>query len=121
MDSIFIPGSVPSSKNSRRNFKNVSLPSKTVVKWRKNTQEYWHDNYELFMDMIKDKEKPYKISMKFVRGTKHKFDYINPAQTIQDELVKYGYIEDDNCDEMIPYFEPYEYNKDNPGVYIRVL
>jgi len=66
-------------------------------------------------------KKPYKISFKFIRKSRHKFDYINPAQTIQDEMVKYGWISDDNADEMIPIFLEYEYNKDNPGVYINVL
>jgi len=71
--------------------------------------------------MIKGKSKPYRISFKFVRKSKHKFDYINPAQTIQDQMVKYGWIDDDNADEMLPIFVKFEYNKENPGVYINVL
>jgi len=66
-------------------------------------------------------KKPYRISFKFVRKSKHKFDYINPAQTIQDEMVKYGWISDDNADEILPIFLEYEYDKHNPGVYINVL
>jgi len=71
--------------------------------------------------MIKGKSKPYKISFKFVRKSKHKFDYINPAQTIQDQMVKYGWIDDDNADEMLPIFVKFEHNKEEPGVYINVL
>ena len=71
--------------------------------------------------MIKGKSKPHRISFKFVRKSKHKFDYINPAQTIQDQMVKYGWIDDDNADEMLPIFVKFEYNKEAPGVYINVL
>ena len=36
-------------------------------------------------------------------------------------MVKYGWITDDNADIIIPVFEQYEYNKENPGVYINIL
>ena len=65
-------------------------------------------------------ELPLTITFTFVRGTKHKFDYINPCQTVQDDMVKYGWIEDDNCEFIIPIFEPYEYNKEYPGVWIEI-
>ena len=120
MAHIFIPGSVPSSKNGRRNYKNISLPSKATVRWRKNTAIFWKMYKKTFLKMLEGHEKPYKIHMVFVRGTKHKFDYINPAQTIQDEMTKYGWIDDDNCDEIIPIFHPYVYDKEKPGVIIYI-
>ena len=67
------------------------------------------------------KIKPYKISFRFIRGSRHKFDYINAVQLPLDLFVKYGILEDDNADEVIPVFEPYEYDKANPGVYITIL
>ena len=118
---IFIPGNVPSSKNGRRNFKKISLPSKAVVRWRNNSSIFWSMGRKKFKKLIKDKEKPYKIYFEFIRGTKHKFDYINPAQTIQDEMVHHGWIDDDNADEIIPFFAPYSYNKKHPGVLIYVV
>lgn len=76
--------------------------------------------------MVKDKELPLRIGFHFVRKTKHKFDQINPLQTIQDEMVRYGWIEDDNITILIP--EPllvdgtyFTYDPDTPGVYIKVL
>ena len=66
-------------------------------------------------------EYPVKISFKFIRKSKHKFDYINPAQTVQDLMVKNGWIEDDNAEFMIPVFEQYEYDKEKPGVYITII
>jgi Holliday junction resolvase RusA-like endonuclease len=71
--------------------------------------------------MLEGKDKPYKVSFKFIRKSRHKFDYVNPLQTVLDLMVKYLWIEDDNADEIIPSFEPYEYNKEEPGVIIKIL
>jgi hypothetical protein len=35
-------------------------------------------------------------------------------------MVKYGWIDDDNADNLLPVLEGYEYNKENPGVLITV-
>ena len=70
---------------------------------------------------MKEFKKPYHISFKFIRKSRHKFDYVNPLQTVQDEMVKHGWIEDDNADELLPILEKYEYNKENPGVWIEIL
>jgi len=118
---IFIPGNVPSSKNSKRWTGKMLINSKTVMKYNKETKGHYLQYKVLFKNQIKTKELPVTISFKFVRGSKHKFDYINPAQTVQDLMVKNGWIEDDNCDYMIPCFEPYEYNKEKPGVYIEII
>jgi len=40
--------------------------------------------------MIKGKKKPYKIGIHFIRGTHHKYDWVNPIQTIQDEMTHAG-------------------------------
>jgi len=118
---IFIPGNVPSSKNGRRWTGRYFIVSKQTQRYYKESKEAWKDNEKVFKKMIKGKSKPYRISFKFVRKSKHKFDYINPAQTIQDQMVKYGWIDDDNADEILPIFVTFEYNKENPGVYINVL
>lgn len=118
---IFIPGNVPSSKNSRVWTGKFFIASKQTTKWRKETENDWINNKESFLKSLENKEKPYKISFKFVRESKHKFDYVNPLQTIQDEMVKHGWLEDDNSDEILPVFEPYSYSKDKPGVYITIL
>lgn len=87
----------------------------------KKTKLCYANNEEYFKKMIVDKEKPYRVSFKFIRDSRRKFDYVNPLQTVQDLMVKNNWIEDDNCDNIIPIFEPYEYDKDNPGVIIKVL
>jgi hypothetical protein len=117
---IFIQGNVPSSKNSKRWTGKMLINSKTVMKYIKETKSQYEENRINFQEMIAGLEFPVVVSFKFIRGSKHKFDYINPAQTVQDLMVKNGWIEDDNCDFMIPTFVEYEYNKENPGVEINV-
>ena len=122
---IFIPGNVPSSKNGRRWTGRYFIVSKQTQRYYKNSKKYWVENKKEFHKLLKGKDSqnkaPYRITFKFVRKSRHKFDYINPAQTIQDQMVKFGWITDDNADEMIPIFLKFEYNKDKPGVYINVL
>jgi hypothetical protein len=116
---IFIKGNTPSSKNSRVWTGKFFVVSKTVRNYIKESELEWAINAKVFKEMIH--EYPIRCSLRFVRGSKHKFDYVNPSQTIFDLMVKYGWIEDDNADIIIPVFEQYEYNKDNPGVYIKIL
>lgn len=120
-DTIFIPYNTPSSKNGRRYVKGRSIGSPSTEKYYKLTKQYWIDNKEAFLKLIKGKSAPYYIEFTFVRGSRRKFDYINPAQTIQDQMVKHKWLTDDNMEVMIPSFAPYSYDKENPGCYIKVL
>jgi len=117
---IWIPGGTPSSKNSRIWTGRFSIASKATSKWWKESQEDWEKNAIKFREEFDKRQKPVKVYFTFVRKSKHKFDYINPAQAVQDEMVKYGYIPDDNADEIIPVFKPYTYDKKKPGVWIEM-
>ena len=117
----FIPGNVPSSKNGRRWTGKYFIASKTVMKYRKDTQSYYKKYAKEFSKELKKHTLPVKVSFTFIRGTRHKFDYINPAQTVQDDMVKHGWIEDDNMNFMIPVFEEVQYDKKNPGVIIEII
>lgn len=121
MNSIFIPYNVPSSKNSKIWTGRTLVWSKTAGKYVRKSEKYWINNRELFLEMIKDKEYPLTVSFKFIRGSKHKFDYANPLQTILDLMVRYEWIPDDNADIILPVFQTYSYDKYNPGVLISVL
>lgn len=123
---FFIPHNTPSSKNSKRWTGKMLISSKTTMNWKTLTKEHWVDNRDLFRESIKNKEKPLKIGFHFVRNSLRKYDWINPLQTIQDEMVKNGWIEDDNIFELIPF--PYKRNneyttldRENPGVFIKIL
>lgn len=117
----FIPGNVPSSKNGRRWTGKYFIASKTVMKYRKDTKSLFEKYAPEFRKELKKHKLPVKISFTYIRGTKHKFDYINPAQTTQDDMVTFKWIEDDNMENIIPSFNPYLYDKENPGVIIEIL
>ena len=117
----FIPGNVPSSKNGRRWTGKYFISSKTVMKYRKDTKSIYQKYAPQFQKELKKHKLPVKISFTFIRGTKHKFDYINPAQTVQDDMVTHGWLEDDNMVNILPVFKPYKYDKEKPGVIIEIL
>jgi hypothetical protein len=123
---------VPSSKNSKQlvhvkrkddpsKTRPLFIDSKTVQKYKKNTEMFYASRGTEFKRLVEGLPKPYHVTFKFIRDSKRKFDYINPAQTVQDLMVKYGWIDDDNCDEIVPYFLPYETDKLRAGVEIGVI
>jgi Holliday junction resolvase RusA-like endonuclease len=117
---VFIPGNVPSSKNSRVWTGKFFIASKAVQKWRKDTLQWWQTMRPHFL-IDDNRIYPMKLGITFVRGNKHKFDYNNMANTVLDEMVRHGWIEDDNADIVIPVFFPYKYDKEHPGVYLEIL
>ena len=58
---IFISENTPSSKNSRVWTGRFSIENKRVTDYRKKTKEQFQNNRELFLSMIKNKEKPYLV------------------------------------------------------------
>jgi hypothetical protein len=141
MSKIFIPGNTPSLKNSKVATANGVFMSKTVRKYlqklgvrnysvSKKTYENYKTRPNLFdlavvpmRNELQNKKLPHVIGLHFIRGTRHKADYINLAQVICDLLVAHGGLFDDDMDHLIP--TPYEidgrwysYDKDNPGVII---
>lgn len=118
---IFISGNVPSSKNSKQWTGKMLINSKTVRNYIKNHCSEWCENTGKFKEMIKGKEKPYKIGFYFIRDSKRKFDYINAAQLPLDLMQDYDWIDDDDVDNVIPVFLGYEVDKNNAGVRIEIL
>jgi hypothetical protein len=117
---FFIPGNVPSSKNGRRWTGKYFIASKTVVNYRKAAKAYYIQYAAAFKAELAKHKLPVEIGLTFIRGTKHKFDYINPAQTVQDDMVTHGWIEDDNVEFIKPVFFDYQYDKNKPGVIIEI-
>ena len=123
---IFIPQNVPSSKNSKIWTGRRLIWSKSATKYKADTKEEYLKNKDIFLAMLKDCREPYIIGFHFVRNNRHKFDFINMVQTVQDLMVEYGYITDDNCDVMLPFpfkieDKYYRVDKIKPGVYITIL
>ena len=119
--SVFIPGNVPSSKNSNIWTGKFLVKSKTTSRYIRQTKEHWGNQKtaQMFKSATNEK-RPAVVTFLFIRGSKHKFDYINAAQIVQDLMVKNNWIEDDNSELLLPVFEPFKYDKKNPGVVISV-
>jgi putative uncharacterized protein FNV0869 len=123
---VFISGNTPSSKNSKqfvtlKSGKTLLINSKTVQKYLKKSKADWLINKNKFLSMVKNKSKPYKVELFFIRDSKRRFDYINAAQIIFDLMQEYGYIEDDDSTNVIPIFRGFEVDKTRAGVKIEVL
>lgn len=123
---IFISGNTPSSKNSKqfvtlKTGKTLLINSKTAQKYIKESKADWLINKNEFFKILKGKEKPYKVELFFIRDSRRKFDYINAAQIVFDLMQHYGYIEDDDSQNIIPVFKGFEVDKARAGVEIEVL
>lgn len=121
MTTFIIPGNTPSSKNSRVWTGKYSIASAATRKWKLATNEYWIQQAEKFRKESKGLSKPLRVEFKFYRKSKHKFDLINIAQAVQDAMVSYDWIDDDNADELVPVFSTYVYDNKNPRVEIKIL
>lgn len=126
MIEIFIPENTPSSKNSRIWTGRFSVASKSTKKWRIDTQEYWEKFAKEFREEFDKKPKPTLVGFHFIRKSKHRWDFCNICQAPLDEMVKYGWIEDDNSSIILPVplkieNKYWDYNKNNPGFIIKIL
>ena len=126
---IYIEGNIPSLKNSKQIFKNARTgkmfitSSKTVKKYMEIYGSQWENEKTIkkFKELVKDLKKPYRVGFYFIRDSKRKFDYINALQLPLDLMTANGWIDDDNCDEIIPVVLGYEVDKTNPGVRIEIF
>lgn len=117
---VFVPFNTPSSKNGRQWTGKHLIASKATQKWRKLSKPYWKSEKPKFLQMIQGLPKPLNLEFTFIRDSRRKFDYVNPLQTILDEMVAYGWIEDDDCLNVKPFFGTYSVNKLKAGVIIKV-
>lgn len=118
---IYIPGNVPSSKNSKRWTGKFLIGSKTTLAYKKNAGQFYAIYKKQFHSMVKDKNTPYRVQFTFIRDSKRRFDYCNAVQIVADMMVIYGLLKDDSADILMPVFAPYQYKKNDGGVIIEVL
>lgn len=125
---IFIPKNVPSLKNSKQLFKNKKtgknfVTSSALCKNYTNQTDMFYVGFrEKFLQLIKGKEKPYKIKFQFIRDSQRRFDFINVVQAPLDLMIINKWIEDDCATEVVPVFdENVGYDKKLSGVIITVL
>jgi len=74
-----------------------------------------------FAKMVKHLEPPYQVLFYFIRDSRRKFDFLNAVQTCEDIMVKSGWLEDDNADQIKPIPAGYHVDKHNAGVFISVM
>ncbi len=126
----FIPGNVPSLKNSKKIIilrpKNkspiYSLTSSDRHKvYAKTTGFIWKVEGKKFKLNAMGIAKPYNIGFYFVRDSKRKFDYSNAIDTVQDLMVTYGWIDDDNADEIVPVICGHHVSKNSSGVHMGII
>ena len=91
------------------------------MRYKKKTADEWWQQGIKFREMLKGKEKPYKIGFYFIRDSKRSFDYVNVAQLPLDLMQENEWIENDNMENIIPVFLGYEVDKENAGVRIEIL
>lgn len=139
---IFLKGNVPSLKNSKIKTSRGIFPSKTVIKYlrylgiksysssKKRVEEYVKRE-NMFKETLKvlfqgENKYPLIVGFHFVRDSKRKFDFNNATQIIADLLTAHDFIEDDDMDHFLPIpmelgGQVYSIDKDNPGVYIKII
>ena len=121
-DKITIYGELYSSKNSKRivkfGNKMALIASKQYMASVKPIEQQLVLNRGKWLRMSENVPSPLKIVFKIYSKTHRRFDYVNIIQGLQDLMVKCGWLIDDNADVMIPVFEPYEVDKNNPRVEI---
>lgn len=143
---IFVPGNVPSLKNSKVATSKGVFPSKTVRKYLQNlgVKKYscsrgTFENYKTRPNLFEEAVAPMKelftqkepvpypipctIGLFFIRNSRRRFDWINAAQIICDLLTAHGVIHDDDMDNLIPMpiqvaGSWYTIDKERPGCII---
>lgn len=118
---FWISGNTPSSKNGRPVMGGNLIPSKATQTWIRESRVQWLNQARWFQYMTSILPKPIHVVLTFHRKARRKFDYINMAQAVLDQMQHYRWIVDDNADEIKPYFGDYTYDPKYPGVHIRIL
>ena len=140
MNPIFIPGQIPSLKNSKVMGR---FPSKTVTKWlrtfgissynaRRKEVNFFktiikqHDFLKLCEPIKECQEYPIKLGFHFIRRTKADWDFNNCNHILTDLMTAFDIIPDDAVKYILPF--PLEIDgkywkicQENPGVIIKIL
>jgi len=128
--SIVITGELYSSKNSRMI---VGQGRKFLIKSKNAKKQEYDFAFQLAQHKVKwfamkmqgapfaRSPYPFRVSFKIYRETKRRFDYTNIIQGLLDAMVKADYLPDDSAEYIIPVFEQYEVDKDNPRTVIRIV
>lgn len=118
---FWIPGNVPSLKNGKVWTGKYLVSSPSIKKWQINSKEAWWKHKDAFREATKDLPRPYFIHFTFIRNRDNYWDITAPTETIADEMVRQGWINDDCIYEFIPVFGKPRIDRNEPGTIIRIL
>lgn len=151
MNIFFIPVNVPSSKNTRQivhpkgkrarwnadkgfqgsvitakdlphlREKSKVIASKLVRDYQKRTEMLWISYAAGFRRLTAGLKKPLYVGFYLIRAKNNRFDYNNISQILTDLMVRFGWIDDDCADELVPVFLGYKVSAVDAGVIITIL
>ena len=91
----------------------------------KRTDTYYRLLKEEFDRLTTGLKKPFRVRLTFYRTHEERWDFINLAQVVQDQMKKHGWVKDDSVQYLLcypPTHEPfYKVDHINPGVLITIL
>jgi len=116
---IIIPGNAIAKKNSQRvvrmGRRHAIRASKAYDKWEKAALQHLQCRYG---GVVWKGGYPLRFHVFFWRANKRKFDLSNMIEGPQDVLQKAGIIEDDSMRHVVPVFDGWDIDKNNPRVEI---
>jgi len=137
-DWLKISGNVPSLKNSKEivqiplpgqkgmkrqdmKMRPILIPSKAHKKYEKATAPIWRDRAQDFLKMTRGHIKPLKVGFYFIRDSRRLFDFDNAIATCQDIMITRGWIEEDDCSQIMSVPLGCHVDAHTAGVWITVL
>ena len=100
---VYIPGNVPSAKNSKQRTKFGIIGSKASLRYKHDIAPIYHSKRKEFQSLLVSHTAPYSIGFHFIRSTRGRFDFNNMTQMVQDMMVEAHWLEDDNVRNMVPF------------------
>lgn len=100
---IYIPGNVPSAKNSKQRTKTGIISSKASLRYKHDIAPVYAAKRREFVTTLSSLDPPYNIGFHFIRSTRGRFDFNNMTQMVQDMMVSANWLEDDNVRNMLPF------------------
>jgi len=122
---ITIDGELYSLKNGKRIVRHggrfALIPKAKVIAVQNALIDQLKDKRNAWLEMANGKPYPLKVVFRIYRQTKRRFDYVNIIQQLCDCMVKANWLEDDNANVLLPVFDQYRVDKDNPRTEIEIL
>lgn len=100
---VYIPGNVPSAKNSKQKTKFGLIGSKASLRYKHDIAPIYNSKRKEFQAMLLSHTAPYNVGFHFIRATRGRFDFNNMTQMVQDMMVDAHWLDDDNVRNMLPF------------------